>query len=131
LRKDVFRYIEREIYDFHDTCTHLVELEDNIINRTTEKHEIRSNTVSNPTLSIATIMMTNKAIIRMNETIDAIENAFDKFSPEQRVVLQYKYWKHPFCSWESVAMKYYVDSRTVYRWRRVLVNEVANKLGLS
>jgi RinA family phage transcriptional activator len=130
LRKSTFRYIENEIYDHSDTRQALFDLEEDIILSTPPHQEIRTKDPTDPTGLTASMLATNKIRKRMHETVYAIDIAFIQIAPEQRDVLEDKYWARPHLRWIDVALYHNLDKSTVYRWRTDFVQDVAKRLGL-
>lgn len=130
LRKSTFRYIENEIYDHNDTKQALFDLEEDIILSTPPYKEIRTPDPKDPTFTTASMLATNKIRMRMIDTVYAIDISFIALAPEQRDVLEDKYWTRPFLRWIDIALFHSLDKTTVYRWRNDFVEDVAKRLGL-
>lgn len=130
LRKSTFRYIENEIYDHPETKKALEELTEDIILATPPYQEIRSTDVHDSTFITASLLATNKIRMRMIDTVYAIDIAFITLIPEQRDVIEDKYWTRPKLGWLVVASDHYLDKSTIYRWRTEFVEDVALRLGL-
>jgi RinA family phage transcriptional activator len=130
LRKSTFRYIENEIYDHPDTKQALFDLDEDIILSTPPYQEIRTPEPKDPTGLTASALATNKLRKRMKETVYAIDIAFIALLPEQRDLIEDKYWTRPNIYWDEIADAHQVNRKTVYRWRIDFVSAVAKRLGL-
>jgi len=131
LRKDTFRYIEKEIYDYPQTLTHLQELREDIMYATPEVQEIRSTDISDPTFRTVSILTTHKLKLRMEEIIFVIDLAFVNTLPEIRDILQDKYWHNPAKRWADVAEQYNTHTRQLHRFRSAFVQDIARRLGMN
>lgn len=129
IRKSTFRYIENEIYDHNDTKQCLFDLEEEIILSTPPHQEIRTKDPKDPTGLTASMLATNKIRKRMHETVYAIDIALIILLPEQRDVIDDKYWTRPKLSWGQIATEHNLDKSTVYRWRTEFVRDIARRLG--
>jgi RinA family phage transcriptional activator len=130
LRKSTFRYIEQEIYNYHETKKSLDGLTDDIIYSTPPYKEVRTNDPKDITYETVALLATNKIRKRMIDTIYVIEIVFNELDPTIRDALEDKYWNKSHLTWTDVASLHHVDRRTIYRWRTALVTEIATRLGL-
>ena len=131
LKFRTFRYLEQEIYDLKDTKKRLEELRKDIIYRTVEKEEIRGTDVSDRTGKAVTRLVMDVRLKRMEEVINAVDCSLGKLDPVKRNILEEKYIRNQYLTWDEVARAWNVDTRTLYRWRSSLVEEIAGKLGME
>ncbi len=131
IRKNTFRYIEQEIYDFKETQKKLNELTLDIIERTPIPQEIRTPEPKDPTGLSASILATHKERMRMIDTVYAIQSVIQAFDPEIFDVLEDKYWTRSYLTWQQAAEFHHVDRTTIYRWRTAFVGAIAKKMGIS
>lgn len=135
MKRAVFRYIEAELYDYHQTKKTLEELKLDIIEEGPQPDLLvvngeKNSRISNPTLNKTTRLLTNKRITKMTETIRAIERVCDRLPEEKQELVRYKYWDGRWSN-QGVADKLNVSLATYYRWRRDVVFGVAIELGLA
>lgn len=131
LRRVTFKYIEQEIYSLHDTKKHINEITDDILLSTPAKHEVRSSKTSDPTFEVATLLVTSKLRNRMIETTVSIDVAFMHISSEQRIIFEDKYFRRPKLPWDVMADFHHVSSRSLFRWRKSLIEDIAHRMGIN
>ena len=131
LKRSTFKYLEQEVADYYITIKNIEELSNDIIYSSPPYKEIRTNDPSDIVYHSVSLLVTNKLLKRMKETVAAIDVAFIEIDPFIREVLEDKYWKRIHLSWTEVSHLHGSEVRTVYRWRRVFIEDVAKRLGLN
>jgi RinA family phage transcriptional activator len=131
VRRVTFKYIEQEIYSLNETKKQINELTDDILLATPQKHEIRDSKISNPTYEVATVLVTSKLRTRMIETTVSIDVAFMHIPTDQKIIFEDKYFKRPHLPWNVVADLHHVASRSLFRWRKALIEDIARRMGLK
>ena len=129
------RLIETEIRNYHDTRQVLRDLEDTIIqpgaasdpDEYVPKHE-----PGDPTPSRAVRLMTSATIAELRRRVAAIEYMLTvvKASPESAryEMLKLAYWDNRYTV-EGICDQLKLSRATYYRWRREMLQLVAEKLG--
>lgn len=131
ITRKVFQYIEKEMYAYHATKRHLKQLHDDILHSTPPQFEIRSTAVSDPTFYIVCMLTTHKLKLRMEEIIFVIDLALVCRDNAIRDAIEDKYWERPRTNWEIISFEHNVDRKTLYRWRKEFITDVATKLGMT
>ena len=131
IRKSTYRYIEQEIYDYQKGKRLYEEITKNIIFATSEKPEIKSTDISDPTFNTASMLISDKIRTRIGINLEAIDVAFSGIEEVKAKVLKDKYWHRPYLTWTTIAELHFMDRRTLYTWRTSLVMDIAQSLGLN
>lgn len=133
MKKAIFRYIEAELYDYHQTKRLLEELKLDIIEEGPQPDllvlSMDKMRISNPTLTKTTRLLTNKRITKMSETVTAIRKVYSRLPGEKQRLVELKYWDGKYSN-QGVAEEANISIATFYRWRREVVVGVAIELGL-
>lgn len=135
LRKATFKYIEREIYDLHETEKLIRFMEYEIINETPEDDGIQSGRnsvreISDVTATKATRLVENKQLNRMRFITRSIRKVYDGLIKEKQELVSLYYWERPGeLTWEGVAKESNIGRRTAIRWRDKFIQEVAKEMG--
>lgn len=134
LKKATFKHIESELYSYHDTLREIEELRKNIIfTRENDDENIgggRGSFISSPTERTATRLVTHKKLNRLEEVANAIQKVYTGLPEDYQKLVRLKYWTRPqTLTWQGIADKLYVTSRTAQRWRDDIVYSVAEVLG--
>jgi RinA family phage transcriptional activator len=100
MKKSVFRYIEAEIYDYHETGREIQQLREEILQGGQQEQQIRiqSSRLSDPTGRKATRLLTDRRLKRLQEVSSAIQRVIDNLPPEKRRLIEIKYWER--CFWQ-------------------------------
>jgi len=133
VKNAVFRYVEAELYDYPFTKRDLESLRLDIIEEGPDPGMVRAASrtteVSDPTLSKATKLLTNRRLARMEDTVRAIERVLDRLPAEKYRLVELKYFQGRLSNL-GVADALKVSLRTFYRWREEIVMAVAVEMGL-
>lgn len=132
--KQIFKYIEHELYHYRDTCKQIELLREEIMNPYNPSDEniggSRSSGVSSPTEIKATRLMTDKKLRRLEEVKNAIEDVLYICDPVRRKLIELNYFKKPkLLSWDGVVEELPISKRTAFTYRNEIVQAIAEKLG--
>lgn len=128
INKSVFRYIEHELYSYHQTKLELERYRDEILEGA---HFPEVNVKTGPgdlTLNKVVRLTSSVFVIHAEKTINAIENGLSKLEGKHRELYKLKY--HNGLPWQEVALEMDISDRTYFRLRRDLVTIVGQELGL-
>lgn len=134
IKKETFKLIERELFDYQYTKKEIRKLRDEILNPYNEEPDenIGSNGTSEPgrpTERLATKLMTHKTLRNLEEIIEAIDYAYDLVSEDHKRVIQVKYWSKKRLNWDGVALEVNMHRNTAMRLRKDVVMLIADKIG--
>lgn len=137
IKKSTFKYIESEIYSYHDTLKQIESLRYEIIhqshssrdqNNEAGKSSVRN--ISNETERIGTALATDKRIERMHKITKSIKKVYDQLDSDKKRLMKLYYWDRPGeLTWDGVARELSAGRMTVIRWRRQIVTAIAYELG--
>ena len=132
IKRANFRMIEAELYCYHESKKQLELLREEIIESTpTQEVSVKSGP-GDITQSKAIKLVNNREIIEMERRIKAIDKAIEvlKTSSEPR---KYELMKMKYFEWKytdiGISMELSISERTFYRWRREIIELIANFLG--
>ncbi len=132
LESAVFRYVEHELYNYDWTKNEIREMREDILNSTNApelKPEKMGKYMSGDvTFSKVARLTSNVALIRMQETVMAIEKALKLLSEQHAEVFEYKYRQN--MDYRRIVMEMPTSQDTYFRKRRELVRAVAVQMGL-
>lgn len=128
VRRDIFLYIEKELYDFEDTKKKFEDVTQDIIHYTPENNEIRTLDISDRVGQTVIKLLTNQDLKRMEQVIYAISISLITTKPIYREIIEEKYFKKQYITWEELAEIYSVDVTTIYRQRVKFIKNVAKRL---
>lgn len=132
MKHAVFRYVEAELYDYHETKKALEELRADII-EAAPPEKIGGNGSDyhgDPTAVRAGKLLTNRRIRKMEETTGAIDRVLNRLPPEKRALVKVKYWDGRYSNL-GVADQIHISRATFFRWRDEIVFAVAVEMGLA
>lgn len=131
LTKNTVKYIEGELRAYYNNLKLIDAVKNDIIFESPIFKEGKSYDVGNPTLTkairIDTRIYTDKQLKRINDTVNAIKNTYNRSTKEKREILDNIYFKQRYTA-EGMACRLNVDRRTVFRWRTQIVYDVAKEL---
>lgn len=128
LSSGTFRHIEGELYAYHETKKELEDLKQDILHR----KEFASNErgIGDPTGEKAASLTTDKRIGHMEQVVREIEAVYESLSSEKQHLVKLLYWTHPQqFTWDGIARRLNVSKRQAHRWRRAIVEDIAERLG--
>lgn len=133
LSRAAFRHIEAELYSYHDTLKQIDRLRKQIIFSNDNPDENvgggKSNLPGRPTERIATRLLTDKRLEKLEEMAGAIEYAYNALSDDHRKVIKTKYWSHKRLTWDDVATQLNMHRNTAMKLRRDVIYMIAEKIG--
>ena len=133
VRKKTFGHIEQELYFYHDTKKEIANIRDEILHgsKGTDNPEGgKSNLPGAPTESKAIRLMSNKALLNMQEVIEAIDEVYKTSYRGEQKFIEAFYWTKPqTLTIEGIAQHLFISKRTLYRLRHRVVHRLAMELG--
>lgn len=134
LRKGTFKHIESELYYYHDTKREIEEIRNDIIHSSSPYYDDlsgRSNTKSDPTGRLATVLTTDRKLKQLERIVTSIEQVYNDLPPEKQKLIDLKYWTKPqLLTWEGIAQQLNISRRQAFRWRDEIVCSIADLIGL-
>ena len=127
LDRAVFRYIEHELYSYDETVRQLEMLKDDIIQETPFRVTGTDSGISNLTESKGLRLVTNRAIVRLENTVRAIDDALALLSEAHRDLCELKYRQRK--PWRQICEEMPTSERSYFRMRREIVEAVALEMG--
>lgn len=130
----VFRYIEKELYDYESTMKMIRNIKDDLrtdsgLSYETEKTG-RTYRISCPTEDKALKVLTNKQLNKAVETVKAIDRARDKLDDEDKRLFHLRY--RDGYNWRKIISHHMpMSERTYYRRRNRIVSVVAEEMGFK
>jgi len=130
LRERTFRWLEGELRDYPETKRRLEKLVGEIAERGMGiSYELQAHRreaspeFSDPTGKRGTWLATDRVLSRMRDVTHTIEAVLEQLPPEHHQLVELYYWR----SWSRLAVcdKLAIDPRTLQRWRRAIVWEIA------
>jgi RinA family phage transcriptional activator len=127
-----FRYIESELFHFHETKLEIENLRAEIMKKSGEEMVGgRSNLPGDPTGETAIALLTDRRLERMEKIVYIIETVIQQLPDDRRRLLEIRYWKKPqLLTWDGIALKMDRDRTTLIRWRNEIVNLIAEYMGI-
>ena len=132
IKRANFKMIEAELYCYEESKRQLEFLREDII-ESTPSHEINVKTgPGDPTQTKVIKLVNSREIIEMERRLKAIDKAIEilKTSNEPRKyeLLRMKYFERRYTD-VGICMELGISERTFYRWRREIIELIANFLG--
>jgi len=138
LKRQTFKYIEREIYDLHDTIKEIKVIEYDIIHGndtdidSPQPGRTSVRTINDTTAIKATELAEHKRLKRMKEKVNAILKVYNSLPEEKKRLIELYYWERPGeLTWDGVAKELHIGRATAIRWRNAFVKRVAQEMGES
>lgn len=129
MKKSIFRYIEAELFDYHDTLEEINQLREDIMEGSGERAIGKSTRKSDPTATRATRLLIDRRLQRLEEVTTAIGRVYDNVPREKQKLIKLKYWDKRYTN-TGVAEDLHIGEMTFYRWRRQIIQAIARELGL-
>lgn len=117
---------------YHDTIHEIERLRNDILYQGSsgESNGGRGSSVSDPTARIALELTTNLKLERMVRITTVIESVVNRIQPEKRQLVQIMYWEKPRqLTWQGVAIRLHITTRTAFRWRKEILRSIAERGG--
>lgn len=134
LSKESFQHIEKELRLYHQTMKRISLRREEIlyshIETDTNIGGGKSNLPGDPTYRKASALESDIKLAEMNRIITAIDYVWSGLTDEKKQLVKLYYWTRPqTLTWEGVALKLHVTSRTAKRWRNEVIRQIATFLG--
>ncbi|WP_165820894.1 transcriptional regulator [Pueribacillus theae] len=137
LKPSTFKYIESEIYSYHETVKHIELIEYEIEHSTTNNHDENTNVGKNsvranisPVERKVTALLEHKQLKRMYSITDAIKKIYERLDDDKKKLMNLYYWERPGeLTWEGIAKECNIGRMTALRWRKQIVYAIAHELG--
>lgn len=129
INKNVFKYIEYEMYSYDDIKKELELYREEII-QGEQKPEVSvsGGSLGNRTESRAIKLVSSKFVLQSEKVINAIDRSLGLLGDRHRELFNLKYQKG--LPWQEVMAEMCISDRTYYRIRRELVTVVGQQLGV-
>lgn len=134
IKRANFRMIEAELYNYEESKKQLKLLREEIIESTPSQElgERIESELGDSTASKGIKLVNNREIVEIERRLSAIDKAIEiiKTSDEPRKIqlIEEKYFKRQLTH-VGIQMKLGISRRTFYRWRREVIELIANFLG--
>lgn len=136
IRKDYYKFIESELYNYKHMVEELNELQDDIIysSPAVSGERVQSSSLSDETASKAVRLISSARLKRLDETVRAIDVGIKilKTCPEpgKYKLLEMKYFD---CQYTDIriAKELNISRETYFRWKRQIISLMAMHLGLA
>lgn len=127
--REVYRYIEHEMYHYREYQKELREYEEEILEGSPEPPDgqPKGSGTSNPTENKALKLITPKGYSEMEKTISSIDTALSLLSERQKEIFKLKYVNQENVN--AICRKLYISYETFNRDRRKVVEKVGLELG--
>lgn len=100
-----FRHIEGELYFYHENKKELRDLKEN------RKRN-------------------RKRINHLQDITEVIHSIYKELPDEKKRLIRLLYWNKPqTLTWEGIARECHISKRQAQRWRKEIVEQVADKMG--
>lgn len=125
--------IELELYHYKDTKLELEDYKLDLEDLQARTESIGRNTIANPTQARAIRVLTSIAIRETERRIAAIEYAIKVLSlssePRKLKLLEMKYFEKTYNDL-AIQQELFIEQATFYRWRKEIIQLVAERLGM-
>ncbi len=132
IKRANFKMIEAELYCYHESKKQLELLREEIIESTPSQEISVKSSPGDPTQTKAIKLVNNREIIEMERRLKAIDKAIEilKTNNESRKyeLLKMKYFERRYTD-VGICMELGISERSFYRWRREIIELIANFLG--
>lgn len=130
--KQNFKLIETELRNYRNSIRDLKEIEDSILYASGGGSEIRGSGLSDTTSSKAIKLVSNVYLRELQRRVEAIQYGIDVFKATGNVkkyeFIKLKYFEGKLNNY-GIMLKLDLDAGMLYRWRKELVELIANRLG--
>ncbi len=133
MRLALERFLEDELSNYRKNMFELNLLREEIIEGSpTPDGMPRGNTTSNPTESKAARLMTSNVILCLERRLQGVARVLDRYqnNPEMLRLIELRYFKGTHTA-IGVMNELHISSKTFYRWRKELLENLATELGYN
>ena len=132
IKRANFKMIEAELYCYEESKEQLELLREDIIESTPIQEVNVKTSPGDPTQTKAIKLVNNREIIEMERRLKAIDKAIEVLKtsnePRKYELLHMKYFERRYTD-VGICMELGISERTFYRWRREIIELIANFLG--
>ena len=135
LNRTYYKYIENELYNYHNNKLELENFKDDIIQGSSYQSgdRVQTSTLSDETATKAVKLTSSVRLNQLTRTIRGIETGINilKTQPEpyKYRLLEMKYFDCQYTDMK-IAHELSISMETYYRWKRQIVNLIAINIGL-
>ncbi|WP_446662969.1 transcriptional regulator [Geobacillus sp. CCR] len=135
LHKGIVRYVEHNLYHYHDYVREIRRLRNDIlygVKITTDENVGggRGNLPSSPTERMTIELLTHRRLDTLERVTGAIKTVYESLPEEKKKLVRLKYWTRPQkYTWDGIAEQLHVSRITCLRWRDEIVYAIAEMLG--
>ncbi|MCM3774011.1 transcriptional regulator [Priestia aryabhattai] len=106
-----FKHVEGELYHFHETKKELQQIKNEILHTKADLPNVQR-------------------VQHLERVIEAISTVYDELPKEKKRLVKILYWSRPQkYNWEGIASQVPISKRQAQRWRKSIVEDIANRLG--
>lgn len=129
INKNVFKYIEHEMYCYDEIKKELELYREQIIEGENKPEvSVSGGTTGDQTANKAIKLVSSKFVLQSEKVIQAIEKTLGILGDAYKELFEYKYQKG--LPWQEVMAEMCISERTYFRMRRNLVTMVGQQLGV-
>jgi RinA family phage transcriptional activator len=138
LKPATFKHIEAELYGYNDTKREIMKRREELMYPFDEDPEDMSivkgansvRTPGRPTERIVTRLTMDKRLRNLEEIIEAIDSVLDRLDGTQRKMVNLRYFmKNRKLNWEGIALECNIHVQTAFKYRRMIIQAIAEKVG--
>ena len=132
IKRANFKMIEAELYCYEESKRQLELLREEIIESTPIQEVNVKTSPGDPTQTKVIKLVNSREIIEMERRLKAIDKAIEILKtsnePKKYQLLHMKYFERRYTD-TGICMELGISERTFYRWRREIIELIANFLG--
>ena len=134
MTKSIENFIEAELYAYHENLHEVALRKEEILEGSPAPPDgmPRGSQTSNPTESKALRLMTSRAVLCVEKRLNAISKVLDRYKDNQPMtkLIELKYFQRTHTAY-GIMGELHISSKTYYRWRRELLEDIAFEMGLK
>ena len=130
INRSIFRYVEHELYCYQQTKKEIEDIRESIIEGTSKPECGGAKTegcTSDTTGSKVSRLLSSAALMRMERVVNAIDTSLDRLGEQHQKFFHAKYQERQ--TTVKICINMHFSESTFYRYRRDLVELVAEQLG--
>ena len=128
INKNVFKFIENELYNYDDIKKELTLYKEEILEGENKPDVAVQGGIGDKTANKAVKMVSSKFVLQSEKAIHAIEKSLVMLDGKYRLLFKLKY--QDCLPWQEVILEMGVSDRSYFRLRRELVTVVGQELGI-
>ena len=130
LDKEVYKYVDYELLHFDDNKKKLQEMKEDIIESSPEPPDgmPKGNQTGNPTERKTIRIISSVAILKIENTVNAIERVYFNLSVEYKQFFDTHYIRK--YGIVKTCQENFISERTYYNMRDRIIKQVAEEMGL-